>query len=74
MLWTAGIPPRRAFGPARGTLTYPDGSSAGKGFMKLIGVDCGWFRPPLAPLYRAQLKAREKELETIGFFDFCSKP
>ncbi len=50
------------------------GASAGKGFMKLIGIDCGWCRPPLAPLNRAQLKAMEKELETIGFFDFCSKP
>jgi len=50
------------------------GASAGKGFMKLIGVDCGWCRPPLVPLGAARLKAMEKELEAIGFFDFCSNP
>lgn len=50
------------------------GASAGKGFMKLIGVDCGWFRPPLFPLEATQLKTMEKELTEIGFFDFCSKP
>ena len=49
------------------------GSSAGKAFMKLIGVDCGWFRPPLFALEAEQLKAMEKELKEIGFFDFCSK-
>lgn len=49
------------------------GSSAGKAFMKLIGVDCGWFRPPLFPLEPERLKAMEKELDEIGFFDFCSQ-
>ncbi len=49
------------------------GSSAGKAFMKLIGVDCGWFRQPLFSLEAEQLKAMEKELVAIGFFDFCSE-
>ena len=49
------------------------GTGAGKAFMKLIGVDCGWFRFPLQPLSPKQMKGLKKELEGIGFFDFCSK-
>ncbi len=49
------------------------GNEAGKAFMKLIGIDCGWFRPPLQPLSNEQLSQLEKELTKIGFFEFCSK-
>lgn len=49
------------------------GTQAGKAFMKLIGVDCGWFRPPLQPLKSEQVLTLEKELQDIGFFEFCSK-
>lgn len=49
------------------------GNEAGKAFMKLIKVDCGWFRPPLAQLTDYQLEEMEKELKAIGFFEFCSK-
>ncbi len=49
------------------------GNEAGKGFMKLIGVDCGWFRAPLKPLSKKQYSALESELKEIGFFEFCSK-
>lgn len=49
------------------------GTAAGKAFMKIIGVDCGWFRPPIQTLTARQLKDLEIELEKIGFFEFCSK-
>lgn len=49
------------------------GTSAGKGFMKIIGLDCGWFRPPLFPITDDQLRSLEAELQDIGFFEFCSK-
>lgn len=50
------------------------GNEAGKGFMKLIGVDCGWFRAPLKPLSKKELAGLKSDLKKIGFFDFCSKP
>jgi N-acetylneuraminate lyase len=49
------------------------GIGAGKAFMKLIGIDCGWFRPPISHPGPAEVKALRSELETIGFFDFCSQ-
>ena len=49
------------------------GTAAGKAFMKLIGVDCGWFRPPVQSLSDAQVEALKVDLEKIDFFDFCSK-
>lgn len=48
------------------------GINAGKAFMKIIGVDCGWCRPPLQALSKSNLKAMAKELHGIGFFDYCS--
>lgn len=47
------------------------GLAAGKAFMKLIGLDCGWCRPPLGKYDQAQLDAMEKELQNIGFFEYC---
>ena len=49
------------------------GTGAGKAFMKLIGLDCGQFRPPVYSPSAEQIRALEKELQEIGFFDFCSK-
>ena len=49
------------------------GTGAGKAFMKLIGVDCGWFRRPIQPLSEQSTKTLKAELEEIGFFSFCSK-
>lgn len=48
------------------------GSGAGKAFMKLIGLDCGWFRPPVGRPDAAGLEGLRTELEALGFFDFCS--
>lgn len=49
------------------------GGEAGKGFMKLIGVDCGWFRSPLKALTAEQYSSLNKDLKSIGFFEFCSQ-
>ena len=49
------------------------GTGAGKAFMKLIGVDCGWFRLPIQPLSEQSTKALKADLEEIDFFSFCSK-
>jgi N-acetylneuraminate lyase len=49
------------------------GMGAGKAFMKLIGVDCGWFRQPVSRPTDDQVLQLKNELEEIGFFDFCSK-
>ncbi|MBK8506676.1 MAG: dihydrodipicolinate synthase family protein [Saprospiraceae bacterium] len=48
------------------------GNRAGKGFMKLIGVDCGGYRLPLVSLTDKEIAALRKDLEAINFFDFCS--
>jgi N-acetylneuraminate lyase len=48
------------------------GIGAGKAFMKLIGVDCGWFRAPIIAPTEDAVKAMKKELEEIGFFTFCN--
>ena len=49
------------------------GIGAGKAFMKIIGVDCGWFRPPIEALTDEATEALKEELQALGFFDFCSK-
>lgn len=49
------------------------GIGAGKAFMKIIGVDCGWFRPPVHSPTESLLAALKTELEEIGFFKYCSK-
>lgn len=49
------------------------GTGAGKAFMKLIGLDCGWFRPPVSSPSAEEVQALKRDLEEIGFFDFCSK-
>ncbi|NRB48392.1 MAG: dihydrodipicolinate synthase family protein [Saprospiraceae bacterium] len=49
------------------------GIGAGKAFMKIIGVDCGWFRPPVHSPTESVVTALNADLEEMGFFDFCSK-
>lgn len=49
------------------------GIGAGKAFMKIIGVDCGWFRPPVHSPTESMLAALKAELEEISFFEYCSK-
>jgi N-acetylneuraminate lyase len=49
------------------------GTGAGKAFMKLIGLDCGWFRAPVASPDETALPHLRAELEALGFFEFCSK-
>lgn len=49
------------------------GNSAGKSFMKLIGIDCGKYRLPLISITDEEMDQMKKELEEINFFDFCSR-
>lgn len=56
-----------------GLLLKYGGTGAGKAFMKLIGVDCGWFRPPVMSPDEEGVTALKSELETIGFFKYCSR-
>lgn len=49
------------------------GTGAGKAIMKLIGLDCGWFRQPLQPLSDSALEEMKIDLDNIGFFDVCSR-
>ena len=46
------------------------GTAAGKGFMKVIGSDCGWFRGPLPVLTIPDIEALKVDLEAIGFFEY----
>ena len=49
------------------------GTGATKAFMKVIGVDCGGYRLPLRSPYSEEIRELERELNAIGFFEFCSK-
>jgi N-acetylneuraminate lyase len=49
------------------------GMPAFKAVMKMIGIDCGPVRPPLASLTDEECADLRAELEEIGFFDYCSK-
>lgn len=49
------------------------GLGAFKGTMRLLGVDCGPVRRPVAPIDDAQLSHIECELKKIGFFDWGRK-
>lgn len=48
--------------------------SAGKTFMRAIGLDCGRVRLPLRDLTPAEAEALCAEAEAIGFSQFASKP
>lgn len=49
------------------------GMSAIKACMALTQLDCGPVRPPLCPLTAEQFRAMQLELESLGFFEFCSQ-
>jgi N-acetylneuraminate lyase len=40
--------------------------------MKMIGLDCGPARLPLRSLSDSKAKELRSELDSVGFFDFCS--
>jgi N-acetylneuraminate lyase len=44
----------------------------GKRMMKFLGIDCGPNRLPLQTLTNEEEKYMKKELESIGFFDYCN--
>ena len=44
-----------------------------KWLMGVLGVDCGPVRPPLRSPSEQELSAVRRELEAIGFFEWCSK-
>jgi N-acetylneuraminate lyase len=50
------------------------GLRAQKAMMKLIGLDCGNVRYPLAPFKEHEYKLLETDLRAIGFFDWMCKP
>ncbi|MBT3383472.1 MAG: N-acetylneuraminate lyase [Prolixibacteraceae bacterium] len=45
----------------------------GKRIMKFMGIDCGPNRLPLQTISVQEEISMKKELETIGFFDYCNK-
>lgn len=49
------------------------GLRAQKAMMRMIGIDCGNVRLPLQPFEEKEYISMEKELEAIGFFDWCTK-
>lgn len=52
---------------------YRGNLSGGKRMMKWIGLDCGPNRLPLQTLANEEEIAMKKDLEQIGFFEFCNK-
>lgn len=49
------------------------GLPAGKAMMKMIGLDCGPVRVPLHTLNEKQVAQLRADLESVGFFDLCSR-
>ena len=47
------------------------GPGAMKALMKMVGIDCGPVRAPLAQLSRVEFAAMQAEVEALGFRDFC---
>ncbi len=47
--------------------------SGGKRIMKFIGLDCGPNRLPLQTVSNEEEKQMKKDLENIGFFEFCNR-
>lgn len=51
---------------------YPlAGISSLKGIMKLIGLDCGWGRPPHAPLSSTLMEQLKEALDQAGFWQLA---
>lgn len=49
------------------------GLAAGKAVMNMLGIDCGPMRRPLTTLSPQQTALLHRELEQIGFFQYCSR-
>ncbi len=49
------------------------GIATGKAFMKLIGLDCGEFRLPVKNMPASSFNNFKKDVEDVGFNNFCSK-
>lgn len=52
---------------------YRGNLAGGKRIMKFIGLDCGPNRLPLQTISTEEEIQLKKDLEAIGFFDFCNK-
>jgi N-acetylneuraminate lyase len=48
------------------------GISVGKGYMKLINLNCGEFRLPVKNMNGSQFELFKKDVETVGFHNFKS--
>lgn len=49
------------------------GIATGKAYMKLIGLDCGEFRLPVKNMSIENFEFFKKEVEQLGFQNYCSK-
>ncbi len=49
------------------------GIATGKAYMKLIHLDCGEFRLPVKNMSNAEFELFKKDVEQLGFGNFCSK-
>lgn len=52
---------------------YRGNLMGGKRMMKFIGLDCGPNRLPLQTISDAEETEIKKDLESIGFFEYCNK-
>jgi N-acetylneuraminate lyase len=50
------------------------GIATGKSYMKLVGIDCGEFRLPVANMSPAKFELFKKDVAALNFQTFCSKP
>jgi len=55
------------------TFLHRYGGSAGKAFMKAVGMDCGDYRLPVRNLNDEQMQKFMAELKATDFFNYCSK-
>lgn len=49
------------------------GIATGKAYMKLIGLNCGEFRLPVKNMSSADFELFKKDVEQLGFSNFCSQ-
>lgn len=54
-------------------IKYRGNIVGGKRMMKFLGIDCGPNRIPLQTISNEEEKVMKKELEDIGFFEYCNK-
>ncbi len=52
---------------------YRGNIMGGKRIMKFLGLDCGPNRIPLQTISKSEEKELRKDLEAIGFFEFCNR-